>query len=74
MATLVVIYFLCLLMAETLHHNAAVAIMFPIALASAQRRERRSEVGHGKIGRDHDGADAEARIPEDRDRLAEDHS
>jgi len=34
-ATLVVIYALCLLMAETLHHNAAVAIMFPIALAAA---------------------------------------
>lgn len=35
LATLVVIYLLCLLMAETLHHNAAVAIMFPIALAAA---------------------------------------
>jgi len=35
LATLVVIYALCLLMAETLHHNAAVAIMFPIALAAA---------------------------------------
>jgi len=35
MATLVVIYALCLLMAETLHHNAAVAIMFPVALAAA---------------------------------------
>ncbi len=35
MATLVVIYALCLLMAETLHHNAAVAIMFPIALAAS---------------------------------------
>jgi di/tricarboxylate transporter len=34
-ATLIVIYVLCLLMAETLHHNAAVAIMFPIALAAA---------------------------------------
>ena len=34
-ATLVVIYLLCLLMAETLHHNAAVAIMFPIALAAS---------------------------------------
>ena len=35
LATLVAIYALCLLMAETLHHNAAVAIMFPIALAAA---------------------------------------
>jgi di/tricarboxylate transporter len=35
MATMTVIYFLCLLMAETLHHNAAVAIMFPIAMAAA---------------------------------------
>jgi di/tricarboxylate transporter len=35
MATLVAIYALCLLMAETLHHNAAVAIMFPVALAAA---------------------------------------
>ncbi|MGB0617946.1 MAG: SLC13 family permease [Myxococcota bacterium] len=35
MATLVAIYVLCLVMAETLHHNAAVAIMFPIALAAA---------------------------------------
>jgi len=34
-ATLIVIYLLCLLMAETLHHNAAVAIMFPIALAAS---------------------------------------
>jgi di/tricarboxylate transporter len=34
-ATLIVIYALCLLMAETLHHNAAVAIMFPIALAAS---------------------------------------
>jgi di/tricarboxylate transporter len=37
MATLAVIYFLCLLMAETLHHNAAVAIMFPIAMAAAAK-------------------------------------
>lgn len=37
MATLVVIYVLCVLMAETLHHNAAVAIMFPIALAASQQ-------------------------------------
>jgi di/tricarboxylate transporter len=34
-ATMIVIYALCLVMAETLHHNAAVAIMFPIALAAA---------------------------------------
>ena len=34
-ASLVVIYALCLMMAETLHHNAAVAIMFPIALAAS---------------------------------------
>jgi di/tricarboxylate transporter len=37
MATLIVIYALCLVMAETLHHNAAVAIMFPIALAASQQ-------------------------------------
>lgn len=36
-ATLVVIYLLCLVMAETLQHNAAVAIMFPIALAAADQ-------------------------------------
>jgi di/tricarboxylate transporter len=35
MATMTAVYFLCLLMAETLHHNAAVAIMFPIAMAAA---------------------------------------
>ena len=35
MATMTAIYFLCLLMAETLHHNSAVAIMFPIAMAAA---------------------------------------
>lgn len=34
-ATLIVIYLLCVVMAETLHHNAAVAIMFPIALAAS---------------------------------------
>jgi di/tricarboxylate transporter len=34
-ASLVVIYVLCLVMAESLHHNAAVAIMFPIALAAS---------------------------------------
>jgi di/tricarboxylate transporter len=37
MATLAVIYLLCLVMAETLHHNAAVAIMFPIAMAAAAK-------------------------------------
>ncbi len=37
MATLVVIYALCVVMAETLHHNAAVAIMFPIALAASEQ-------------------------------------
>lgn len=36
-ATLIVIYLLCLVMAETLHHNAAVAIMFPIALAASNQ-------------------------------------
>ena len=35
MATLAVIYFLCLVMAEALHHNASVAIMFPIAMAAS---------------------------------------
>ncbi len=34
-ATLVAIYLLCRVRAETLHHNAAVAIMFPIALAAS---------------------------------------
>jgi di/tricarboxylate transporter len=34
---LVIIYCTCLLMAELLHHNAAVAIMFPIAVATAER-------------------------------------
>lgn len=37
MATMIAIYVLCLLMAETLHHNAAVAIMFPIAMAAAAK-------------------------------------
>jgi len=37
LATLAVIYFGGLLMAETLHHNAAVAIMFPIAMAAADQ-------------------------------------
>jgi len=36
-AALIVIYGTCLLMAELLHHNAAVAIMFPIAVATAER-------------------------------------
>jgi di/tricarboxylate transporter len=35
LVTLVVIYVATLLMAETLHHNASVAIMFPIAVAAA---------------------------------------
>jgi di/tricarboxylate transporter len=35
LATLVVVYVATLLMAEMLHHNAAVAIMFPIAVATA---------------------------------------
>ncbi len=35
MTTLVVVYALTVLLAETLHHNAAVAIMFPIAVAAA---------------------------------------
>jgi len=37
LAALVVIYLTCLLMAELLHHNAAVAIMFPIAVATANQ-------------------------------------
>jgi di/tricarboxylate transporter len=37
MATLVVVYAVTVLLAETLHHNAAVAIMFPIAVASANQ-------------------------------------
>jgi di/tricarboxylate transporter len=36
-AALVVIYAASLLLAEMLHHNAAVAIMFPIAVATAAR-------------------------------------
>lgn len=35
MATLVVVYAVTVVLAETLHHNAAVAIMFPIAVAAA---------------------------------------
>jgi len=35
-ATLALVYLATLLLAEMLHHNAAVAIMFPIAVATAQ--------------------------------------
>jgi di/tricarboxylate transporter len=35
LGALIIIYASCLLMAEMLHHNAAVAIMFPIAVATA---------------------------------------
>jgi len=37
LAALAVIYLTCLLFAEMLHHNAAVAIMFPIAVATADQ-------------------------------------
>ena len=37
MGALIIIYLLCMLMAETLHHSAAVAIMFPIAVATAHQ-------------------------------------
>ena len=37
LAALAVIYVTCLLFAEMLHHNAAVAIMFPIAVATADQ-------------------------------------
>lgn len=37
MATLAAIYLASLLMAELLHHNAAVALMFPIAVAAAEQ-------------------------------------
>ena len=37
LATLASIYLVTLLMAETLHHNAAVALMFPIAVAAANQ-------------------------------------
>jgi di/tricarboxylate transporter len=37
MGALVVVYVLCVVMAELLHHNAAVAIMFPIAVAAANQ-------------------------------------
>ena len=37
LGALVIIYATCLVMAETLHHNAAVAIMFPIAVATANQ-------------------------------------
>ena len=35
MAALLVVYILCLVLAEMLHHAAAVAILFPIAVATA---------------------------------------
>jgi di/tricarboxylate transporter len=37
MGAMIIIYVTCLVMAETLHHNAAVAIMFPIAVATANQ-------------------------------------
>ncbi len=37
LGALILIYVTCLVMAETLHHNAAVAIMFPIAVATANQ-------------------------------------
>ena len=37
LGALILIYGTCLVMAETLHHNAAVAIMFPIAVATANQ-------------------------------------
>lgn len=37
LAALALIYLTCLVMAEMLHHNAAVAIMFPIAVATANQ-------------------------------------
>ncbi len=37
MGVLAVIYLLCVVMAETLQHNAAVAIMFPISVAAAEQ-------------------------------------
>ncbi len=37
LGALALIYGTCLLMAELLHHNAAVAIMFPIAVATAKQ-------------------------------------
>ena len=37
LVALAVIYGTCLVMAELLHHNAAVAIMFPIAVATANQ-------------------------------------
>ncbi len=37
LAAMAVVYAVCLVMAETLHHNAAVAIMFPIAVATAEQ-------------------------------------
>ena len=38
LAALAVVYAATLLMAETLHHNAAVALMFPIAVATATQQ------------------------------------
>jgi di/tricarboxylate transporter len=35
LGALIIIYCLCMMMAEMLHHTAAVAIMFPIAMALA---------------------------------------
>ena len=37
LGALIMIYATCLLMAELLHHNAAVAIMFPVAVATAHQ-------------------------------------
>ena len=37
LATLALVYFVGVLLAEVLHHNAAVAIMFPIAVATAHQ-------------------------------------
>ena len=36
-AALALVYLVCLVMAELLHHNAAVAIMFPIAVSTASQ-------------------------------------
>ena len=38
LATLAVVYAATLLMAEMLHHNAAVALMFPVAMAAAAQQ------------------------------------
>ena len=37
MGALAVLYLVCMFLAETLQHNAAVAIMFPIAVAAAEQ-------------------------------------